>query len=59
VTSSSTTLQTATFTVNNSNAIRFEIRKVSGGANRINLDNIQIGDFTRADTDAYTNTDSE
>jgi endonuclease G len=46
VTTSSTTLQTANFTVNNSNAIRFEIRKVSGGANRINLDNIQIGDFT-------------
>jgi endonuclease G len=46
VTTSSTTLQTATFTVNNANAIRFEIRKVSGGANRINLDNVQIGDFT-------------
>ncbi len=46
VTSNSTTLQTATFTVNNSNAIRFEIRKVSGGANRINVDNIQIGDFS-------------
>src|SRR4030095_7067905 len=24
----------------------FEIRKVSGGANRINLDNIQIGDYS-------------
>jgi endonuclease G len=46
VTTSATTLQTASFTVNNGNAIRFEIRKVSGGANRINLDNIQIGDFT-------------
>jgi endonuclease G, mitochondrial len=46
VTTSSTTLQTASFTVNNGNAIRFEVRKVSGGANRINLDNIQIGDFT-------------
>jgi endonuclease G len=46
VTTSSTTLQTASFTVNNANAIRFEIRKVSGGANRINLDNIQIGDFS-------------
>ena len=46
VTTSSTTLQTATFTVNNANAIRFEILKVSGGANRINLDNIQIGDFS-------------
>lgn len=46
VTTSSTTLQAATFTVNNANAIRFEILKVSGGANRINFDNIQISDFT-------------
>ena len=46
VTTSSTTLQTATFTVNNANAIRFEIRKVSGGANRINVDNVQIGDVS-------------
>jgi endonuclease G len=46
VTTSSTTLQTATFTVNNANAIRFEIRKVSGGADRINIDNVQIGDFS-------------
>ena len=46
VTTSSTTLQTANFTVNNGNAIRFEIRKVSGGANRINVDNVQIGDFS-------------
>ncbi|HKG59131.1 MAG TPA: DNA/RNA non-specific endonuclease [Pyrinomonadaceae bacterium] len=48
VTTSSTTLQTANFTVNNSNAIRFEIRKVSGGANRINIDNVQVGDFSSA-----------
>jgi endonuclease G len=46
VTTSATTLQTATFTVNNANAIRFEIRKVSGGANRINFDNVQISNFT-------------
>jgi endonuclease G len=46
VTTSSTTLQTATFTVNNANTIRFQIRKTSGGANRINLDNVQIGDFS-------------
>src|SRR4030095_10850921 len=39
VTTSSTTLTTATFTVNNATAIRFEIRKVSGAANRINVDN--------------------
>src|SRR5678815_3337681 len=46
ITTTSTTLQTANFTVNNSNPIRFEIRKVSGGANRINIDNIQVGDFS-------------
>lgn len=40
VTTSSTTLSTASFTVNTSAAVRFEIRKISGGANRINLDNI-------------------
>src|SRR5688572_3979336 len=58
VTTSSTTLQTATFTVNNANAIRFEIRKVSGGANRINLDNVQIGDFS-SPTPTPTPTPSE
>lgn len=40
ITTSSTSLLTASFTVNSSAAIRFEIRKISGGANRINLDNI-------------------
>lgn len=45
VTTSSTSLTTASFTVNNAGAIRFEIRKVSGGANRINFDNISITDF--------------
>ena len=54
VTSSSTTLQTATFTVNNASAIRFEIRKVSGGANRLNIDSIQIGDFTATPTPTPT-----
>ena len=39
-TTSSTSLVTASFTVNSSAAIRFEIRKVSGGANRINFDSI-------------------
>jgi len=58
VTTSSTTLQTATFNVNNSNAIRFEIRKVSGGANRINVDNVQIGDFS-SPTPTPTPTPSE
>lgn len=45
VTTNAATLQTAVFTVNNANAIRFEIRKISGGANRINFDNIQISDY--------------
>jgi endonuclease G len=54
ITTSSTTLQSASFTVNNANAIRFEIRKVSGGANRINLDNFLIGDFTPPPTPTPT-----
>ena len=45
ITTSSTTLTTASFTVNSSVANRFEIRKVSGGANRINFDSISITDF--------------
>jgi endonuclease G len=45
VSTTSTTLQTATFTVNSSTAVRFEFRKVSGGANRLNLDQIQITAF--------------
>jgi endonuclease G len=46
VSTTSTTLQTASFTVNSSTAVRFEFRKVSGGAARLNLDNIQITAFT-------------
>jgi endonuclease G len=45
VTTNAGTLQTATFTVNSEKAIRFEIRKVSGGASRLNIDNIQISNF--------------
>jgi endonuclease G len=58
VSTSSTTLQTVSFTVNNANAIRFEIRKLSGGANRINVDNVQIGDFS-SPTPTPTPTPSE
>jgi endonuclease G len=35
---------TATFTVNVASPIRFEIRKLDGGANRINIDDVQITD---------------
>lgn len=45
VTTSSTSLTTANFTVNNAGSIRFELRKISGGANRINFDNISITDY--------------
>jgi len=45
VSTTSTTLQTATFTVNSAAAVRFEFRKVSGGAARLNLDDIQITSF--------------
>ena len=48
-TSRSTTgssFSTATFTVNLAGAIRFEIRKLDGGSNRINVDDIAITDFT-------------
>lgn len=48
VTTSTAALQTATFKVNNPSAIRFAIKKVSGGANQINLDNLQIGSFIPA-----------
>jgi endonuclease G len=36
---------TATFTVNLTGTIRFEIRKLDGGSNRINVDDIAITDF--------------
>jgi endonuclease G len=42
VTTSSATLSTAYFTINTASAVRFEIRKTSGGTNRINLEDISI-----------------
>jgi endonuclease G len=48
VTTSSTSLTTASFTVNYAGSIRFELRKISGGANRINFDNITISDYVSA-----------
>jgi endonuclease G len=42
VSTTSTALSTATFTVNSAAPIRFSVRKVSGGANRINIDNFTI-----------------
>lgn len=42
---SSTTLQTATFTPNIAGQVRCEVRKTDGTTNRTNIDNIQIGDY--------------
>jgi endonuclease G len=44
ITTSSTTLQTATFPLMINGNVRFEIRKISGGTNRINIDDIIIDD---------------
>jgi endonuclease G, mitochondrial len=48
VTTSSTTLTTATFTINNVGTNRFELRKISGGSSRINFDDIVITNYTVA-----------
>lgn len=45
ITSVSGSLATATFTPNVSGNVRIEIRKVSGGTARINIDDISISDF--------------
>ncbi|GAB1543598.1 hypothetical protein NUACC21_62730 [Scytonema sp. NUACC21] len=45
ITSSSTTLQTATFTPNISGTVRCEVRKTDGTSNRTNIDDITITDY--------------
>lgn len=50
VTTSSTTLAKATFTVNLSGNVRFEIRKVSGGSYRINIDDFKVSDYSTSPT---------
>jgi endonuclease G len=46
VSTTSTTLQTASFTVNSASAVRLSIRKVTGGTNRINIDNVAVNPFS-------------
>lgn len=41
-TASTGTLQTATFTVNQTGTVRFQIRKTSGGTLRLNIDDVNI-----------------
>lgn len=45
ITSSSATLSTASFAVNLSGAVRLQIRKTSGGTNRLNLDNVTVEQY--------------
>lgn len=45
VNTTSTTLATASFTVNSSAAIRFEIRKTAGGSARLNIDDIVVTSY--------------
>jgi hypothetical protein len=46
VTTSSTTLTTASFTVNFTGAVRFQVRKISGGSNRIDIDDFTVNGGT-------------
>ncbi len=45
VTTSSTSLSTSSFTINSSSACRFELRKTTGGANRVNFDSISVTSY--------------
>jgi endonuclease G len=45
VTTSSTALSTASFTVNSATPVRLSIRKTGGGANRINVDNVAVNSY--------------
>lgn len=45
VTSSSTALATASFTVNSATPVRLSIRKTGGGANRVNIDNVTVDTY--------------
>jgi len=45
VTASSTSLATATFTVNQAGSLRFQLRKTIGGTNRINIDEFTINSY--------------
>lgn len=56
ITTSSATLQTASFSVNLAGTVRLQIRKISGGTNRINFDNITIEQYGGGGTPPPTGT---
>lgn len=45
VTTSTTTLTTATFTVNQSGTVRLQLRKLSGGTNRLDWDDLSVTSY--------------
>lgn len=45
ITTSSTTLSTASFTVNIAGAVRLQVRKTDGSTNRLNFDNITVESY--------------
>lgn len=54
ITTSSTSLTTASFTVNVAGTVRFEIRKTDGSANRINIDDFSQQDYSTGEVDTTT-----
>lgn len=54
VNTTSTSLANASFTVNSSVAVRFKVVKLSGGVNRLNIDNISISAHTTTPTPTPT-----
>ena len=45
ITASSTSLASATFTVNQAGSLRFQLRKTTGGTNRINIDEFTVNSY--------------
>jgi endonuclease G len=59
ITTSSTTLQTATFTVNVAGNVRFAIVKTGGGTNRINIDDVVINSYSSGGGGGGTGSDDD
>jgi endonuclease G len=59
ITTSSTTLQTATFTVNVAGNVRFKIVKTGGGTNRINIDDVVITSYSTGGGGGGTGSDDD
>ncbi|AHJ99812.1 hypothetical protein [Hymenobacter swuensis] len=56
ITTSSATLSTASFTVNLSGNVRLQLRKTSGGTNRVNFDNVTMEQYGGGTTPPPTGT---